>query len=184
MSIKRKSQQQLLLFIADVMSKVEKDKFQVRLMRTTNRVYKEFGHPLLEGNLCIIGNSAYLKKIREEYMKKPNKFLKGNFRYKLRAFRKMMDDTHRGIIFEFTDTPLAQPYDFTRIISTKSDDFQYIDIISENWSESDKKIPLSVKKEFVANDIKDSQNIQNPQTGQKKQKRKTLKILNGEKVLI
>ena len=180
MSIRRRNQQQLLLFIADVMSKVEQDRFQVRLMRTTNRAYKEFGHPLLEGNLYIIGNEAYLKKIREEYVKKPNKFLKGNFRYKLRTFRKMMGGAHRGIIFEFTDTPLVQPYDFTRIISAKDDDFQYIDIISEDWNRPDPKTPLTVKKEFVVNNVKDFQNIQNSENKQKKQKRKTLKIINGE----
>lgn len=177
MSITRNEQQKLLLFIADVMSKVEQDKFQVRLMRTTNRAYKDYGHPLLEGNLYIIGNSAYINKIREEYTKKPNKFLKGNFRYKMRTFKKMMDDIHRGLIFEFTDTPASQPYDFTRIINTNNDSFQYVDIISEKWSSYDKSRSSVEKKEDVVNAVRVLQNI--PKDGGR-QKIKTLKVLNGE----
>ena len=127
MNITKLNQEKILDFIANAISNSEVEEYKVMRLNTSNMIYKIYGAPEIKGNLFIIGNEKYLKKVKCRYRRNPNKFLKANLRFKLNKFKKLIDNESKGFIIEFNDTPDNEPYKFRRIVGLKERDYLYLD---------------------------------------------------------
>lgn len=127
MVITKINQEKMLDFIKDAISKVEKEEYEIKKLNVPNTSYKLYGKPIYDGNLFIIGNKKYIKRLSNRYRMKPSMFIKRNFKFKLNKFKKYMDKNHKGIIIEFNDNPENEPYKFKKIIGLKESNYLYLD---------------------------------------------------------
>ena len=179
MNITKINQEKLLDFIALAMTKTENEEYRVMRLNTSNMIYKIYGASEIKGNLFIIGNERYLKRVKYRYKRNPNYFSKTNFRFKVNKFKKLIDNESKGFIIEFNDTPDNYPYRFKRIIGLKEKNYLYLneamDIYKIHSKENESNnIPITHFTSYI-------NSLDYIFTYKSKSKKKILKRLNGKK---
>ena len=169
--MEKKNQRELIELIANTLSKIEKEDYSVIRVNASNIPYKLYGKPLLKGNLFIIGNPTFLKRIKYRYRRKPSDFLSKNYRLKLSKYKSLLDENSKGIIFLFNEKEEANEFKFKKIVGINNTNYAYLDAINDMYTNHRNNNP----EKHMDNYFNYPEYIF---TNKKRTKKKLIKILN------